>query len=70
MKNLEEKIRELPPDDRKEVEQLVEILLKNHQLKSKGKPDFKWAGAAKGLRDQYTSVELQHQISRWRIGEK
>jgi hypothetical protein len=70
MKTLEEMIQELPPELRKEVEDFVEFLLEKRKPKPKGKPRFDWAGALKDLRDQYTSVELQHKISEWRIGEK
>jgi mRNA-degrading endonuclease RelE of RelBE toxin-antitoxin system len=70
MKTIEEKINKLPPEDRKEVEDFVEFLLKNRKKRAKGKPAFKWAGILRDLRDKYTSVELQHEISRWRIGEK
>jgi len=38
--------------------------------KMPGKMEFRWAGALKDLRDKYTSVELQHKILEWRIGEK
>ncbi len=70
MKNLEEKIRELPPEIRQEVEDFIEFLPEKRYRRPQGKPKFDWAGALKDLRDQYTSVELQHKISAWRIGEK
>jgi hypothetical protein len=34
------------------------------------KPSFSWAGALKDLRDKYTSVELQHEISKRRVDEE
>ena len=70
IKSLEAKIRQLQPAQQKEIEQLVEALLRNRKPRARKKPAFKWAGAAQDLRDQYTSVELQHQISRWRAGLK
>jgi Protein of unknown function (DUF2281) len=70
MKNLEEKIHELPSELQQEVEDFVEFLLEKRHKRPRGKPRFDWAGALKDLRDQYTSVELQHKISEWRIGEK
>ncbi len=70
MKNLADKIKQLPPEQKKEIEQLVESWLQGKNKKSRGKPAFKWAGIAKDLRERYTSVELQHRISRWRAGEK
>ncbi len=70
MSGLDQKIRRLPREQKKEIEGLVDGLLKSRKKKAKGKPAFKWAGIAQDLRDQYTSVELQHQISRWRAGQK
>jgi len=70
MKDIEERIKELPPRLQEEVEDFVEFLLEKQQKKPRGKPNFGWAGALKDLRGQYTSVELQHKISEWRIGEK
>lgn len=67
---LEERIKELPPELRREVEDFIEFLLEKRLKKPRGKPNFGWAGALRDLRDQYTSMELQHKISEWRIGEK
>ncbi|MBS3905784.1 MAG: DUF2281 domain-containing protein [Syntrophaceae bacterium] len=70
MKNIEEMIKELPPELQQEVEDFIKFLLEKHVRKPIGKFEFGWAGALKDLRDLYTSVELQHKISEWRIGEK
>ncbi|NWF92173.1 MAG: DUF2281 domain-containing protein [Syntrophaceae bacterium] len=70
MQNIEQIIRELPPELRQEVEDFIKFLLEKRVKKPIGKFDFGWAGALKDLRDRYTSVELQHKISEWRIGEK
>ena len=70
MKNATELIKELPPEIRREVEDFVDFLMKKRVKKARGKPRFNWAGALKDLRNQYTSVELQHKISEWRIGGK
>ena len=70
MKNLEKKISILPPELQKEVEDFIEFLIEKRLKRPKGKPNFNWAGALKEFRDQYTSVELQHKISDWRIGQK
>jgi len=69
-KLLEEKIKELPPEFQKEVKDFVDFLHEKRMEKPRSKPQFKWAGALKELRDKYTSVELQHKISEWRIGGK
>jgi hypothetical protein len=70
MQNIEQIIKELPPELRQEVEDFVKFLLEKRVRKAKGKFKFEWAGALKDLRDQYTSVELQHKILEWRAGEK
>lgn len=66
MSTVEEKIRRLPPSLRQEAEDFVDFLIQKRLNRPRGTPTFDWAGALKDLRDQYTSVELQHQISDWR----
>jgi len=61
-----EMIKELPLEFQHEVEDFVRFLLEKQARKSRGKLKFDWEGALEDLRDQYTSVELQHQISEWR----
>ncbi len=70
MKSLEKKISLLPPELQQEVEDFIEFLIEKRFKRPKGKPKFNWAGALKELREQYTSVELQHKVSEWRIGQK
>ncbi|MBS4027261.1 MAG: DUF2281 domain-containing protein [Ignavibacteriales bacterium] len=65
--SLEEKIQQLPPELQKEVEQIVQSLWEKSQHTKRQKPKFEWAGALKHLRDQYTSVELQHEILQERM---
>lgn len=69
-KVLGDKINELPPEYQEEVQDFVDFLLEKRLKKPRGKPEFTWVGALKDLRDQYTSVELQHKILSWRIGER
>jgi len=70
MPTLEEKIKRLPPELQREVEAFVETLLQQDSEKGRQTPKFDWAGCLKDLRTDYTSVELQHAISRWRAGEE
>ena len=70
MKELQELLEELPPNLQKEVRDFAEFLLEKSKKKPEGAPHFQWAGALKDLRDQCTSVELQHKASDWRVGEK
>jgi len=69
-KSLEELIRELPPDCKEEVRDFVEFLLERRGWKCGGKLRQDWAGALKDLREQYTSVELQHKILEWRLEKR
>ncbi len=70
MKSIDERMKNLPPELQREVEDFVEFLVERRSKKGGSKPTFTWAGALKDLRDQYTSVQLQHKISEWRIGER
>ena len=65
-KTLEEMVREVPSECRAQLRDYVQSLLARRSVGQPGKPQFAWAGALEGLRDQYTSVELQHRIARWR----
>lgn len=67
MKTLEQKIKELPPFLKKEVEIFVDFLLKRYKKPKKGKLNIlKLKGVLSHLKDKYTSVELKHEISKWR----
>jgi len=70
MQTLKELIEQLPPELQQEVQDFVEFLLEKRARRPRRKPKFDWAGALKDLRDRYTSVELQHKIAEWRIGER
>lgn len=65
MPSLEDRIKDLPPDLRREVEDFVDFLIDRRILHPRGKMKFAWEGALADLRDQYTSVELQHKILEW-----
>ena len=67
-KSVEELVRELPPEAQAEVKDFAEFLRQKNARKCTGEAKFNWAGAARDLRDKYTSVQLQHKISEWRIG--
>jgi hypothetical protein len=69
IQDLGEKIRALPPESQREVEDFVDFLMQKQPGRPVRKPSFEWAGALEHLRSQYTSVELQHAISDWRAGQ-
>lgn len=67
-KEIETKVRKLPENLKKEVLDYIEFLLEKHQGKKIKKKGFKfdWEGGLSDLRDEFTSVELQHKASEWR----
>ena len=71
MTPLEKLIEELPPELQQEVEDFARFLLETKVRpvagQARDKPTLSWAGALSDLRDQYTSVELQHEISSSRM---
>ncbi|MGC9443767.1 MAG: DUF2281 domain-containing protein [Candidatus Methanospirareceae archaeon] len=62
---VEEKIKQLPPELHKEVEDYIDFLLARAKKKRGKKLKFDWAGGLKEYRDIYTSVELQRKILEW-----
>ena len=63
-KELETKIKSLPPEIKKELLEYIEKRLEYY--KRKGKFNFRWEGGLKELKNEYTSVELQHKALEWR----
>jgi hypothetical protein len=59
----------LPDDARRSLERFAQDLREAKRKTPASQDDytFSWAGGLKDLCDQYTSVELQHQISEWRL---
>ena len=66
MKSIDERIKNLPPALKKEVEEFVNSLLKKRRKKKGKKLRQDWAGALRDYRDQYTSLELQKKALEWR----
>ena len=67
--SLQDMIQALPPELQREVRDFVAFLVARQAKKRKTKMRFEWQGALKEMRGQYTSVELQHQISDARAGQ-
>jgi len=65
-KSLHELVQELPPDLHDEVRDFVEFLLARRKRRIKRTLQQNWAGALRDYRQQYTSLELQHQALTWR----
>ncbi len=66
MKSLEEKIKGLPPELQREVEDFVDFLNEKRTQRPAKKLSQDWAGALKDYRDQFTSLELQKKALEWR----
>lgn len=67
-KEIETKVQRLPENLRKEVLDYIEFLLEKHQGKEikKKRFTFDWEGGLSSIKDEFTSVELQHKASEWR----
>ena len=64
---LAETINGLPPEIKKEVLDYAEFLTRKYGCREEpGSFKFAWAGCLSHLKEQYTSVELQHKASEWR----
>ena len=63
---VEEKIKKLPPELHKEVEDYVDFLLQKTEKKPGKKLGLEWLGGLKEYRDKYTSLELQKKALEWR----
>jgi hypothetical protein len=58
-------VKELPPELQREVGDFALFLKEKRGLPRTEKPRLKWRGALRHLRDEYTSVELQHKALDW-----
>ena len=61
VKTLTGLIGKLPPEARQEIRDFAEFLLSKRKPRPSRKPKLNWKGALRDLRDQYTSVTLQHE---------
>ncbi len=67
MEDLRTKIDTLPPQLQKEVEDFVDFLRTKRTSTSERTLRQDWAGALSNLKDEYTSVALQHKaLELWR----
>jgi len=66
MLTLEESIKVLPPNLKKEVFDFVQFLL-GKQTKRKTQLSLDWAGKLQKYKNQFTSVELQKKALEWWI---
>ena len=66
VKPIDQMVNELAPGQQAEVRDFVEFLLARQRSNARGTPRFNWAGALRDMSDKYTSVDLQHEITRLR----
>lgn len=59
-------VKKLPPELRQEVGDFALFLRQRRPKHRTSTPTFDWMGALKELREEYTSVELQHEAVEWR----
>ena len=59
-------VQSLPSEMQQQVQEFIEFLLEKQSRQPKAQFKLDWRGALRELRDQYTSVELQHKIAEWR----
>ncbi|GAB4542449.1 MAG: DUF2281 domain-containing protein [Anaerolineales bacterium] len=64
--SLQETLQKLPLELQVEVRDFAEFLLERKKSHLPRPIKFQWEGALKDMREQFTSAELQHQISAWR----
>ncbi|CUS03812.2 conserved protein of unknown function [Candidatus Promineifilum breve] len=68
---LPELVKQLSPDAQEVVRELVEFLLSSPRpnVRPEGQRLLRqdWGGALRTYRQQYTSLELQHRASDWRV---
>jgi hypothetical protein len=62
---VEEKIKQLPPELHKEVEDYVDFLLQREKKKGGKKLKLDWIGGLREYRDKYTSFELRKKALEW-----
>ncbi len=65
MKALEDLMKELPPELRKEVEEFARSLLETRARSKRRKLRMDWAGGLAEFRGQFSSLELQRKALEW-----
>jgi len=59
---IEEMVKSLPPDLKKEVEDFIQFLLNKRK---KGKLKLDWAGALAEYKNKYDAISLQKKAIEW-----
>jgi hypothetical protein len=64
IRSVDEMVRDLPPELKQEVEDFIHFLILRRRKTPGRALRLSWKGALKALAAQYSSVELQHEITR------
>lgn len=65
MKNLDEKVRQLPPELQQQVESFIESLSAKTKSDEAAGLRLDWRGALQEMREEFSSVDLQHKALDW-----
>lgn len=65
-----QKIESLPPELQREVADFIDFIEQRHRRHVSGQINLDWVGALQDMREQYSSVELQHAIAEMRAGSR
>ena len=65
-KSTEELLKQLPPESHQKVRTFIESLIGKQEARPRRQPQFDWAAALSDMCDQYSSVNLQHELLNWR----
>ncbi len=66
MSEIEEMVKNLPPDIRIQVQNFVELLIERKKQNRRTILFQDWAGALRDLKSEYSSLELQKKALLWR----
>ena len=66
--DIQSKFQSLSPELKKEVLDYIDFLISRNKNKKEitKKLTFEWQGKLSGLKEEFTSVELQHKALEWR----
>jgi hypothetical protein len=65
MESIQEKLNNLPPELKTEVNDFIDFLLKKMKRRPRKKLKLDWAGGLKEFKHKFTSLDLQKNIIEW-----
>ncbi len=65
MKDIQNIIKEIPPEYQEEVLDFIAFLQKKARKRKYQRLSLDWAGGLRDYKDQFTSLELQKKTLRW-----